>query len=67
MTVHAIKPEEFLIEDEPSYEPVGDELTVFQATNNNHLPMENLGQIIEASPEYCMAISCIPDYQSVTL
>jgi hypothetical protein len=37
MTVRAIKPEEYFIEEEPYYEPVGDELTVFAAAYKNQL------------------------------
>ncbi|MEN8204538.1 MAG: CbbQ/NirQ/NorQ/GpvN family protein [Pseudomonadota bacterium] len=39
MSVKAIKPEEYYIEDEPYYEPVGDELTVFEAAYKNQLPV----------------------------
>jgi nitric oxide reductase NorQ protein len=39
MTVRAIKPEEYFIEDEPYYEPVGDELMVFEAAYKNQLPV----------------------------
>jgi len=39
MTVRAIKPEEFFIEEEPYYEPVGDELMVFEAAYKNQLPV----------------------------
>ena len=39
MTVHAIKPEEYFIEDEPYYEPVADELMVFEAAYKNCLPV----------------------------
>jgi nitric oxide reductase NorQ protein len=31
VSVRALKPEEFFIEEEPYYEPVGDELAVFAA------------------------------------
>ena len=39
MTVQAIKPEEYFIEEEPYYEPVGDELMVFEAVYKNQLPI----------------------------
>ena len=39
MTVRALKPEEFFIETEPYYEPVGDEISVFLAAYNNQLPV----------------------------
>ncbi len=39
MTVQAIKPEEYFIEEEPYYEPVGDELSVFKAAYKNQLPI----------------------------
>ena len=39
MTVRALKPEEFFIEEEPYYEPVGDELMVFEAAYKNQLPV----------------------------
>ena len=39
MTVQAIKPEEYFIEQEPYYEPVGDEITVFEAAYKNQLPV----------------------------
>ena len=39
MTVRAIKPEEYFIEDEPYYEPVADELMVFEAAYKNCLPV----------------------------
>ena len=34
-----LKPEEYFIEDEPYYEPVGDEIAVFQAAYANGLPI----------------------------
>ena len=39
MTVQAIKPEEYFIENEPYYEPIGDELSVFEAAYKNQLPI----------------------------
>ena len=39
VTVQAIKPEEYFIEDEPYYEPIGDELLVFEAAYRNQLPI----------------------------
>ena len=39
MTVKAIKPEEYLLTEEPYYEPVGDEITVFEAAYKNQLPV----------------------------
>ncbi len=36
---HMIKPEEYFIETEPYYEPVGDEIEVFEAAYNNQLPI----------------------------
>ena len=39
MSVRALKPEEYFIEEEPYYESVGDELVVFQAAYNNELPI----------------------------
>jgi len=131
VTVQAIKPEEYFIENEPYYEPIGDELSVFEAAYKNQLPillkgptgcgktrfMEHmawrlkrplitgschddltasdlvgrylitggetvwvdgplaravrngaicyLDEIVEAGPEFCMAISYNPGYQSV--
>lgn len=34
-----VKPEEYFIESEPYYEPVGNEITVFEAAYNNRLPV----------------------------
>jgi nitric oxide reductase NorQ protein len=39
MTIRTLKPEEFFIETEPYYEPVGDELVVFEAAYRNQLPV----------------------------
>ncbi len=39
MTVRTLKPEEYFIEQEPYYEPVGDEITVFMAAYKNQLPI----------------------------
>ncbi len=39
MQAKALKPEEYFIEDEPYYEPVGDEIEVFEAAYRNGLPV----------------------------
>ena len=39
MSVRALKPEECFVEEEPYYEPVGDELAVFEAAYKNQLPV----------------------------
>ena len=39
MSVRALKPEECFVEEEPYYEPVGDELAVFEAAYKNQLPI----------------------------
>lgn len=39
MTVRAIKTEEYLIRDEPYYEPLGDEIAVYAAAYRNRLPV----------------------------
>ena len=39
MSVRALKPEEYFIEEEPYYEPVGDELAVFEVAYKNQLPV----------------------------
>jgi nitric oxide reductase NorQ protein len=39
VTVQAIKPEEYFIEEEPYYEPISDELSVFEAAYKNQLPI----------------------------
>ena len=39
MTVRALKPEECFVEEEPYYEPVGEELAVFEAAYKNQLPV----------------------------
>ena len=39
MSVRTLKPEEYYITEEPYYEPVGDELTVFEAAYRNQLPV----------------------------
>jgi nitric oxide reductase NorQ protein len=39
VTVRTLKPEEYFITEEPYYEPVGDELTVFEAAYRNELPV----------------------------
>jgi len=36
---HAIKPEQHLIEDEPYYQPIGEEIAVFEAAYANGLPV----------------------------
>ena len=35
------------------------------ADDRRTLPMEKLGQVVEAPPEFCLAISYNPGYQSV--
>jgi nitric oxide reductase NorQ protein len=39
VTVRTLKPEEYFITEEPYYEPVGDEVTVFEAAYRNELPL----------------------------
>ena len=39
MQAQALKPEEYYIREEPYYEPVGDEIAVFQAAYANQLPV----------------------------
>ena len=39
MQARAFKPEEYLITEEPYYEPVGDELDLFEAAYRNQLPL----------------------------
>ncbi len=39
MTVQALKPEEYFITEEPYYEPVGNEIEVFEAAYANQLPV----------------------------
>ena len=39
MQARAIKPEAFLIEDEPYYQPVGEEIAVFEGAYGNGLPV----------------------------
>jgi nitric oxide reductase NorQ protein len=39
LSVRALKPEECFVEEEPYYEPVGDELAVFEAAYKNQLPI----------------------------
>jgi len=39
MTAQVLKPEEYFITDEPYYEPVGDEIKVFEAAYKNQLPV----------------------------
>jgi len=39
LTVHALKPEEYFVEAEPCYEPVGDEFTFFLVAYENQLPV----------------------------
>jgi nitric oxide reductase NorQ protein len=39
VTLRTLKPEEYFITEEPYYEPVGDELTVFEAAYRNQLPV----------------------------
>ncbi|MGD8841979.1 MAG: CbbQ/NirQ/NorQ/GpvN family protein [Gammaproteobacteria bacterium] len=39
MTAQVLKPEEYFITDEPYYEPVGNEIAVFEAAYRNQLPV----------------------------
>ena len=39
MTARVLKPEEYYIEDEPFYQPIGDEITVFEAAYQQKLPV----------------------------
>ncbi len=39
MRVKALKPEEYFIHEEPYYEPVGDEIRVFESAYGNQLPV----------------------------
>jgi nitric oxide reductase NorQ protein len=39
MKARALKPEEYLVEEEPYYEPVGDEIAIFEAAYRNQLPV----------------------------
>jgi nitric oxide reductase NorQ protein len=39
MTAQVLKPEEYFITDEPYYEPVGNEIEVFEAAYQNQLPV----------------------------
>jgi nitric oxide reductase NorQ protein len=39
MTAQVLKPEEYFIKDEPYYEPVGNEIEVFEAAYANQLPV----------------------------
>jgi len=39
MTAQVLKPEEYFIKDEPYYEPVGNEIEVFEAAYENQLPV----------------------------
>ncbi len=39
MTAQVLKPEEYFITDEPYYEPVGNEIEVFEAAYRNQLPV----------------------------
>ena len=39
MKARALKPEEYFIEEQPYYEPVGDEIAIFEAAYRNQLPM----------------------------
>ena len=39
MTAQALKPEEYFIHEEPYYEPVGNEIAVFEAAYQNQLPV----------------------------
>jgi nitric oxide reductase NorQ protein len=39
MTAQVLKPEEYFVKDEPYYEPVGDEIEVFEAAYANQLPV----------------------------
>ena len=39
MTARALKPEEYFVEQEPYYEPIANEIDVFEAAYNNQLPI----------------------------
>lgn len=39
MDARAFRPEEFVIRHEPYYEPVGDEIALFEAAYRNQLPL----------------------------
>jgi len=39
MDAKSFKPEEYFVEKEPYYEPVGDEIAVFEAAYANQLPV----------------------------
>ncbi|MGA7799645.1 MAG: CbbQ/NirQ/NorQ/GpvN family protein [Gammaproteobacteria bacterium] len=39
MSARVLKPEEYFIQDEPYYEPVGDEVEIFEAAYRNQLPV----------------------------
>jgi len=39
MTARVLKPEEYYIEDEPFYQPIGDEIAVFEAAYQQKLPV----------------------------
>jgi nitric oxide reductase NorQ protein len=43
MEAKSFKPEEYFVETEPYYEPVGDELEVFEAAYKNQLPTLSKG------------------------
>ncbi|MYB89253.1 MAG: AAA family ATPase, partial [Proteobacteria bacterium] len=38
MKAKSFKPEEYFVEKEPYYEPIGKEIEVFEAAYNNQLP-----------------------------
>ena len=39
MQSKALKPEEYFIEDEPYYQPIGDEIAIFEAAYKQALPI----------------------------
>jgi nitric oxide reductase NorQ protein len=39
MQARALKPEEYFVRDEPYYEPVGEEISIFEAAYRNQLPL----------------------------
>ncbi len=58
MKAQALKPEEYYIREEPYYEPVADEITVFEAAYQNQLPVLLKGptgcgksRFVEQAPE----------------
>jgi len=38
-SAHVFKPEEYFVQEEPYYEPIGDEIQLFQAAYENQLPL----------------------------